>query len=329
MIVRVAFALALALTLAACSQRAPKSKSVTKQPGGVLPPAMYRQVLNAVDAGDGDVRIRKLREHVAANPGDLQARLALADLYSEAGYPELAVEHSRLAAERFPSAPEPYITLARNLRQMGLAREGVRTLERHLAAGRPATPELYSWLGILRDDIQESAAAEQAHRKAVEMAPNRDTFHNNLGYNLLLQGKQEAAVAEFRRALALNPQSDAARNNLGLALADNPSEALLAWKSGNDPATAHNNLAAVLIEKGRYSEARKEIETALGYKRDHPAALKNLKLLADSGVTVTVPAKTQAPRTGFWARFGRLVGDALLGPSTRAAGEAGGQRASR
>ncbi len=329
MTVRLAVVAVMGLALVSCAHRSPKAKHIPRQPGGVLPAAMYRQVLNAVDAGDGDIRIRNLREHVAAHPEDLKARLALADLYAEAGYPELAVEHSRLAAERFPSAPEPVIALARNLRKMGLAREGVAALERHLAAGRPSPAELYSWLGILRDDISESGAAEQAHRKALELAPDRDTFHNNLGYNLLLQGKREAAVAEFRRALALNPHSDAARNNLGLALADNPSEALLAWKSGNDPATAHNNLAAALIEKGRYAEARKEIETALGYKRDHPAALKNLKLLAESGVTVTVPSKTQQPRTGFWARFGRLVGDALLGPGKPAAGEAGGQRASR
>jgi len=328
MILRAIALLALILGALSCSHRSPAAKSGVR-PGGVLPPAMHRQVVNAVDAGDGDLRIRNLREFVAANPGDLKSRLALADLYLQAGYPELAVEHSRLAGERFPSAPEAQITLARALRRMGLAREGVGALERYLAAARPTTPDLYSWLGILRDDLNDHAAAEQAHRKAVEMAPERDTFHNNLGYNLLLQGKREAAAVEFRRALALNPHSDAARNNLGLALVDNPNEALLAWKSGNDPATAHSNLAAALIEKGRYAEARKELETALRYKRDHPAALKNLKLLADAGVSVNLPAKPAQPRTGFWARFGRLAGKVLLGPATPAPGEVKQHSASR
>ena len=46
----------------------------------------------------------------------------------------------------------------------------------------------------------------------------------NLGYNLLLQGKNEEAAAEFRRALVLRPDSQTARNNLGLAMAARPEE---------------------------------------------------------------------------------------------------------
>ena len=56
-----------------------------------------------------------------------------------------------------------------------------------------------------------------------------------------------------------------ARNNLGLALANlgETDQAVANWQSASGPATAHNNLAAVLIEKGNYLSARKELEVAL------------------------------------------------------------------
>src|SRR3954447_15614937 len=60
---------------------------------------MQRQVRNAVDAGDGDVRIRGLRQRLASNPDDLEARFALAKYYRELGFADVAIEHLRLAEE--------------------------------------------------------------------------------------------------------------------------------------------------------------------------------------------------------------------------------------
>ena len=79
--------------------------------------------------------------------------------------------------------------------------------------------EYYSWLGILRDESGLWPLGEPAHRKALELAPAVDYLHNNLGYNLLMQKKNEEAAREFQEALKLNPGSQMARNNLGIALA--------------------------------------------------------------------------------------------------------------
>jgi Flp pilus assembly protein TadD len=92
-----------------------------------------------------------------------------------------------------------------------------------------------------------------------------------------------------------------ARNNLGLATVSKPQEAVLHWQSVSDPATAHNNLAALLIEQGKYQEARREIELALGYNRSHSAAIKNLRLVSQlDGKPATAPPE-RAP--GRWARW--------------------------
>jgi hypothetical protein len=39
-------------------------------------------------------------------------------------------------------------------------------------------------------------------------------------------------------------------------------------------------MAVVLIEAGEYAEARKELDVALSYNRQHPAALNNLALVS-------------------------------------------------
>jgi Flp pilus assembly protein TadD len=291
---------------------------------------MRRQVINAVDAGDGDIEIRELRTRVAANPEDLNARLELARRYNGLGYPELAADHCRVAAERFPSSPEVQEMLAASLRRANLPKDAAANIEKYLAAAKPATPVLYSWLGILRDDLNQYAAAEQAHRKAIELKPDNDVFHNNLGQNLLLQGRKDEAAAEFRQAIKLNPRSEIARNNLAVAVASQPREAILVLESGSDPATAHNNLAAVLIEERKYQEARKELEIALGYRRDFPAALSNLSLISQAdGKPVTLPANMKQNES-FWKRVSRSLGNAVLGEDVKQSQESGaGHTASR
>jgi len=139
-------------------------------------------------------------------------------------------------------------------------------------------------------------------------------LHNNLGYNLLLQGQPEAGAAEFRRAIEIDPRSQIAHNNLGAALAaqshPDAAEALSEWQRASDPAVAHNNLAAVLMEQGRYTEARLELDAALQLHRDLPAALANLRLVSEKdGLPATVPAAAQPVNLPgrFASRLGKFV----------------------
>lgn len=326
---RLAAAALAALCTWSCTHRVatlPPSRRVN-HPSAVAA-AVRRQAVNAVDAGDGDLRVRELRRKMAAEPDNLAVRLDLARHYETLGYPELALEHCRLAAARFPGEARVEIALARLLRGQGLAGEAAAGLARFLrthGSGKDVFGA-WSWLGILRDDLGEFAAAEPAHREAVKLRPDLDSLHNNLGYNLLLQGKSGDAAAEFRRALAIRPGSQTARNNLGAALAAQPKEAILHWQSVSDPATAHNNLAAVLIEQGQLEEARRELEVALGYKRDHPAAWHNMRLVSDmDGQPATVRVRMDEAR---WKRCMRAFGRAVAGIESRQKGEAS-QTASR
>lgn len=212
-----------------------------------------------------------------------------------------------------------HVKLAIALRSLGLTQEAVAHLERN--AGRSeTTAETFAWLGILQDDLGRHAEAEQMHRRALAMSPQAAYLHNNLGHNLMLQRRLEEAAEEFRRALRADPSSAIAKNNLGIALSAQPEEAVLQWKSVNDAATAHSNMAAIFIEQGNYAEARREISRALGYQRDHRAALANLKLVSekDGG-----PAEvTFEPQRSGWRRFVSILRQVFWEPAPEKQGAA-------
>lgn len=244
---------------------------------------LAQEVRNAVDAGEGDFEARQLRERLVANPGDVEIRLRLAARYEDLDMPELAIEHYRLAAERFPAESTPQIRLARALHGKGRTAEAAASIETYLGAYPEAPAEAHSWAGILRDALGHQRAAEHHHRDALERSASSAYLHNNLGQNLTIQKRENEAAAEFRAAIELEPSNVTARNNLALLLAAaDPAQAGQVIESGtDDPATKHNNLAAILIDQGRYEEARRELNLALGYKPDHMAALANLSLVSE------------------------------------------------
>ena len=276
-----------------------------------------RQVRNAIDAGDGDYPLRALRQKVAAEPDNVAVRLELAKAYGERGYHEVSLEISRLAVARFPQSGDAQLALVHDLRDVNRRSEAIASLESFLKAHPESGAQYYSWLGILRDESGLWPLGEPAHRKALELAPAIDYLHNNLGYNLLMQKKNEEAAREFSEALKLNPGSQMARNNLGIARAQSnaTAEAVANWQSTSDPATAHNNMAVVWMEKGNYSEARRELDLALGYNKAHAAALRNLELLARlDGSPAMLKAKPLDTRATRWQRFRVGVRRLFVGP---------------
>ena len=290
--------LAFALCLLASCSHSSVSRSGARAP---VPTTGVAEMIRrqTVHADEGTPWIQVLRQRVAAEPKNLEARLELARHYESAGIAELAVEHYRAAVEIDGNRPGTVVSLGRLLRQLHLSREARRVLESFETAHPQRSSAVLSWLAMLDDDEGKAKSAEGLYRRAIALEPESDLLHNNLGYNLLLQGRSGEAAAEFRTALTLNPQSVIARNNLGTALTADPKEAVLHWQSVSDPATAHNNLAAVLMEQGDFEGARKELAIALGYRKDHPAVLRNLRLLSDrEGVPLTLP--------GAARRWGKL-----------------------
>ncbi len=302
-----------ALACSSCVHQVQTASSSTTVPAvPAVHEMMMRQARNAAEAGDGDLELRRLRQFLAANPKNPDARVLLARYYESRGLPDLSLEHYRLAAEEFPESSAITIALAKTLREMGNPAEGVRVLQAYSARQPHAGWEALSLQGILEDEQTHYAAAESAHRAAVAAAPERSDLHNNLGYNLLTQGHADAAIEEFRRAIELDPKSEIAHNNLASALASQPGpaskEAIAEWSRSAGEAEAHSNMAAVLISQGRYAEARGELAAALQLQPGLGAALANLRLLAEKdGQPATLPlrASNSRKRTLWGKIFGK------------------------
>ena len=272
------FILASALVWGGCATH----KAVAVQP----PLTNFeRQIRNAVDAGDGDYQLARLREKVISAPADLNFRLELGAAYEAKGYPELALDHYRLAAAQNPDSAEAQLRLVRALVAVHRAAPAIAAYSSFLTSHSDSAPRYFSWLGILQDEAGDWQAGEQSHRAAAQRAlalgQDRDYLHNNLGYTLQAQGRIAEAQAEFREALRLNPSSEIARDNLASTLLSQPTEALAHFESVSDPAAAHSNLAALMMEQGNYAGARQEVERSLDYNHAYPAALRNLKLLSE------------------------------------------------
>lgn len=327
---KLALATVATVLLSSCAQN--RQTASVKAPPVPAPSVMEKQILNAVDAGEGDAELRLLRARVIDSPSSLSARLELGQAYERRGYPELALDHYRVAADRSPESAEAHLMLARALDHSGHSGEAIVLLDSFLVAHPQPGPTLYSWLGIMRDDAADWKGSEWAYREAMSKASeDHDYLHNNLGFSLMKQGQNDLAAEQFRAALKLNSHSEIARNNLGIVLAAGPaaqtSEAIVHWQSLNEPATAHSNLAAVLIEQGKYPEARKELQIALQYNQSNPAALKNLELLSTlDGKPVTIPAATEQP-TG-WARV-KSTWRRWFGGDTRSVAQESSQTASQ
>lgn len=291
-----------ALVLAAASLSGCASKAPALHPTPFFSPTATRQATNAVDAGDADLEIAELRRVMMSRPDDVDARVRLAQAYTLRGFPDVALEHYRVGAERFPDSVKIVLGLVRTLRRAEQKEEALAVLKTFIHAHPQNTAEPYEWLGILNDDMQNWKASEYAYETALLYAPRSAELHNNLGYSFLMQALNNAAATEFRMALDLKRDLVIARNNLGIALAGNtetdPKEAILNWQAVSGPAAAHNNMAALLIERGEYPRARKELETALGYDQQNAQAIYNLALLSEKdGKPAVIPPQNAAVRT--------------------------------
>lgn len=296
--------LAAVLLTSACT-RTLETKHLGSPPP--LPPpaireAFSRQVHNAVYAGEGDLEIQHLREQVTRDPRNMHARLQLARIYLRKGFPDIAAEHARLAAAANPDSEEACAELARILRSLRLLPEALATIA-DFRARHPASARIQAWHGLLLDDLGRHAEAEASHREAVRLAPQNETYRNNLGFNLLRQNKPQAAAEEFRIALKINPASQTAHHNHALALARmDLSAAVAEWRKITDEATAHSNAAAALIEQGQFDQAQRELEATLALQPNHAAALANLRLLETQ-----LAASGRPPQGNLAQRFLRMV----------------------
>src|ERR1700722_15977344 len=83
----VTFLVGCALTCASCTRQVQTSSVPAPVPA--VHAVMVRQAQNAAEAGDGDLELRRLRQFLAANPNNPDARILMARYYEARGLPDL------------------------------------------------------------------------------------------------------------------------------------------------------------------------------------------------------------------------------------------------
>jgi len=225
-----------------------------------------------------DPDLRKLTEHLAAHPDDIDARLAVAKTYLEAGlyYPAYQ-EYQRVRATAEPRADV----------ERGLAliwdKWGDYALAHTYAVNAVQLDRLSAeaWDLLARIELHRGdfAAAVTAFKKAENLGRGDAVLFANLGYALLRLNRLDQARTYLEQAIALNPALPQAHNHLGIVLVrlGLPDLALAHFKQTSEPAVALSNLGAVYLEQGQREEARKYFREALALKADYGLAQDNLR----------------------------------------------------
>ena len=270
--------------------------------GARMSPVFDTQVKNAVRLGDGDLEILALRKRLMDHPTDTAVRRKLAARFEASGYPDLALEHLRIAFEHAPADIGLGLDLATSLSEQGLKTQALQVVGAVLKSANASAPEL-SRAAILKDGFPDLAAGEALHRQALALEPTSPQRLNNLAYNLILQHRASEAEPILRQVLRSKPSYELARNNLAALYAtqlNQPEEALSHWKAISGPAAAHNNLAAVYMEQGKWPEAKKELEKALALRFQFPEAIQNLQIVAArNGGTVELKLDRDKHQSGL------------------------------
>lgn len=119
-------------------------------------------------------------------------------------------------------------------------------------------------------------------KEALQLNPDDEDVHYNLGLAYARLGKSEEAIGQYREALRIFPDYVEAHNNLGnlFARLGRNGEAIphleAAIKIMPDYASAHNNLGTALQRIGRTNEAYAAFKKAVEYKPDYWEAHLNI-----------------------------------------------------
>jgi tetratricopeptide (TPR) repeat protein len=153
---------------------------------------------------------------------------------------------------------------------------------------KPEDEEGHFNLGVAYGRLGQLDLAERHYREAIKLFPDYPEAHNNLGNVLTRQKHYGEAIEEFKVTLKLSPEDASAHNNLGRALAEqgNAMEALThfseAARLDTNYVEAQFNLASAYMTVGLTNEAVKQLNAVLRLRPDFPPAMQLLSRLRNN-----------------------------------------------
>ncbi|HUW82808.1 MAG TPA: tetratricopeptide repeat protein [Phycisphaerae bacterium] len=127
--------------------------------------------------------------------------------------------------------------------------------------------------------------AIDAYRRVLQLRPDHDEAHANLGVLLAARGQLDQALAHYNESLRVRGDRAEVHSNLAILLAQKGQipqaveHLRQALQLKPDYPEAHNNLASLLIGMGQFAQAAEHLREALNIDSAQPAALESLAWL--------------------------------------------------
>ncbi len=215
------------------------------------------------------------------SPDNLDLHLHIANLASQSGRLDVAIEHLQIVVEKQPWWSLMHKNLGDTLKQCERREEAIKHYQQALRLN-PDFVEAHNNLGDALVQVGRIQEAIEQFKQALELKPDYMEAHNNIGIALARLGQNDEAIAHLQKALELEPNNVGAHYTLGILLArrGQTDEAIAhlqkALEIKPDYAEAHNKLGEVLVGVGRAQEAISHFERALQLMPDNAKIKKNL-----------------------------------------------------
>jgi tetratricopeptide (TPR) repeat protein len=173
---------------------------------------LYARCLELDDGSDSNAH------HPGKPPVRVGAWLLYAAFVREQGNAGEALDIAKRAAERWPDSADLHSLIGRCFRDLQQAEEAEKAYRRALAIDpKPWSWCLLAWVLGHEMEGRDSEALQCLHA-ALELDPNYEEAHYNIGCKLRLSGDLEGAIQCFRKAIELDPDYAVAHAELGIAL---------------------------------------------------------------------------------------------------------------
>ncbi len=158
-------------------------------------------------------RVATSRVALAEDPGDMAARLAIAEAYARAGFNARAAGEFKIALEVQPRNITALKGLARLYEENG-SRVRAKKYYQLAADNAPEDVEAWSGLGRLAAEAEDFSAATDYWGRVVSLEPSLADARFQLGWALERTGRLGEAALEYEETLRYVPDFQAAEGGL-------------------------------------------------------------------------------------------------------------------
>lgn len=182
------------------------------------------------------------------------------------------IDELSLSRKADPS-PELHAALGQSCEQKGQTQNAILEYEKALDLD-PNHKDALLQYAQFSDRINQTQKAEVLYHKAIQAHPRDAQVFNHQGLFFVRHQRYAEAAEAFSTAVALEPIQESYRGNLAVVLVDlgRYSEAYKQLRAVQSPDTAYYNLGYLLQERGKKELAIKHFQVALNKNPNHKEA---------------------------------------------------------